>query len=52
MPKAPGKHLSMPFDAHFDFYFQTREEMARFSRRYKSSWAMRRTDDEWRRMRL
>jgi len=56
MPKAPWKHLSIPFDAHFDdhfwFYFHTREEMARFSRRYKSSWAMRRVDDEWRRSRL
>jgi len=56
MPDAPWKHPSMSADAHFDdhfwFYFQTHAQMASFSRRYKSVWAMRRVDGAWRRMRL
>jgi hypothetical protein len=56
IPHAAWEHRSMPFDAHFDddfwFYFRTREEMAAFRARYRSSHAMRRNGREWRRFSL
>ena len=48
----PGRRKSVPFDAHFDddlrFYFRTRDELARFRRRYKSGAVMRRDGRKWR----
>lgn len=52
---APWKHKSMPTDAHFDddfrFYFRTRDELAQFRERYKTTRVMRLTVDGWRRAR-
>jgi hypothetical protein len=51
-----GDRKSLPVDAHFDddfrFYFQTRDELARFKRRYKSAAVMRRDGWLWRPARI
>jgi hypothetical protein len=53
MARAPWKHKSMPFDAHFDddflFYFRVRDELAHFRERYKSIRVMRYGEGSWRR---
>ncbi|HXG89470.1 MAG TPA: hypothetical protein VNJ02_14160 [Vicinamibacterales bacterium] len=47
----PGRRRSVPFDVHFDddqrFYFRSREELARFKRRYESGAVMRRHGRVW-----
>jgi hypothetical protein len=52
----PGRRKALPVDAHFDddlrFYFRTREELARFKRRYKSGAVMRRDGRTWRSARV
>ena len=52
MARAPWKHKSMPFDAHFDddffFYFRTRDELAGFRERFKSIGVMRFAEGSWR----
>jgi hypothetical protein len=51
-----GRRLSVPFDAHFDddrrFYFRTRDDLARFKRRYKAGAVMRRDGRTWRSARV
>lgn len=51
VPDEAWKHTPIPFDAHFDddfvFYFHSREDLARFKARYKTSRAMRRLDGKW-----
>ncbi len=51
----PWKHRSMPFDAHFDddfwFYFRSREDMARFRKRYRTAKPLRLIGREWKRTR-
>lgn len=52
---SPWEHRSMPVDAHFDddlwFYFRTREEMAGFRARYRTSIPLRRIEKKWKRTR-
>jgi hypothetical protein len=56
VPDSAWNHRAVRFDAHFDddfwYYFRTREEMARFRSRHKSSHAMRRNNGTWNRIRL
>jgi hypothetical protein len=53
---SPWEHRSMPVDAHFDdhfwFFFRSREEMARFRARYRTSIPLRRVGGKWQRTRL
>lgn len=56
IPDKAWKHRSMPFDAHFDddfvFFFRSREEVARFRGRYKTSGAMQRVKGVWKPIRV
>ena len=56
MPETAWRHGSMPFDAHFDgdfwFFFRTREEMAAFRNRDRTSRALGLVDGKWKRLRF
>jgi hypothetical protein len=56
VPDRAWDHRTIPFDAHFDddfwFYFRTREELAAFRPRYRSSNASRLLDGKWKRIRF